>query len=143
MPKWTLLLVALVAVSLMGLGYSSWNSGVPVEAARVARAPVREYVDEEGKTRLAETYLITMPYDGRIEPIELLEGAAVTKGQVVARIKPVDIELNKEMADASVKRLKAAIRENDDASVESTALSQTISLVESFDRMVEAAATRV
>jgi HlyD family secretion protein len=143
MPKWTLLLVALVAVSLMGLGYSSWNSGVPVEAAHVARAAVREYVDEEAKTRLAETYLITMPYDGRIEPIELVEGAVVTKGQVVARIKPLDIELNKAMAESSVKRLKASIRENDDASVESTALTQTISLVESFDRMVEAAGTRV
>jgi len=135
--------VALVAGGLAGLGYSLWNSGVPVEAALVTRAPVREYVDEEGKTRLAETYLITMPYDGRIEPIELVEGAVVTKGQVVARIKPLDIELNKAMAESSVKRLKASIRENDDASVESTALTQTISLVESFDRMVEAAGTRV
>lgn len=143
MSKWTLLLVALVAGGLAGLGYSLWNSGVPVEAALVTRAPVREYVDEEGKTRLAETYLITMPYDGRIEPIELVEGAVVTKGQVVARIKPLDIELNKAMAESSVKRLKASIRENDDASVESTALTQTISLVESFDRMVEAAGTRV
>ena len=41
----------------------------------------------------------------------------MTKGQVVARIKPLDIELNKAMAEASVKRLKASIRENDDASV--------------------------
>jgi HlyD family secretion protein len=84
-----------------------------------------------------------MPYDGRIEPIELLEGAKVTKGQVVAQIKRVDVELAKAMALASVERLKASIRENDDTSVELTALKQSNSVVESIDRMVEAASARV
>jgi HlyD family secretion protein len=42
-----------------------------------------------------------------------------------------------------VERLKASIKENDDTTVESTTLKQTISLVESVDRMVDAAATRV
>jgi HlyD family secretion protein len=143
MRTWLIVGTAIVAVSLAGLGWASWSSGVPVEAAAAKRGPVREYVDEEGKTRLAETYLVTMPYDGRIEPIELVEGAKVTKGQVVARIVPLDIELNKAIARAAVERLKASIKENDDASVESTALSQTVSMVESIDRMVEAAATRV
>jgi HlyD family secretion protein len=135
--------VAAVAVSLAGLGWASWTSGVPVEAASAERGTVQEYVDEEGKTRLAETYLVTMPYDGRIEPIELVEGTKVTKGQVVARIMPLEIELNKAIARAAVDRLKASIKENDDASVETTALTQTVSMVESIDRMVDAAATRV
>jgi HlyD family secretion protein len=143
MRTWLIVGTAIVAVSLAGLGWASLSSGVPVEAAAAKRGPVREYVDEEGKTRLAETYLVTMPYDGRIEPIELVEGSKVTKGQVVARIVPLDIELNKAIARAAVERLKASIKENDGASVESTALSQTVSMVESIDRMVEAAATRV
>ncbi len=104
---------------------------------------MREYVDEEGKTRLAETYLVTMPYDGRIEPIELIEGTTVSKGQVVARIKQVDIDLQKSLASAAIERLKASIRENDDASVESTGLKQSVSMVESMDRMVDAAGERV
>ena len=57
----------------------------PVEAAIVRTGEIREFVDERGKTRLPETYLITMPYDARIEPIELAEGTPVKKGQVVAQ----------------------------------------------------------
>jgi HlyD family secretion protein len=143
MRKWLLIVVALVAVSLAGLGYASWTSGVPVEATACQRGGIHEYVDEEGKTRLAETYLITMPYDSRIERIELVEGTPVTKGQLVARVMPLDVELNQAMALASVNRLKASIKENDDTTVETTSLQQTISFVESVDRMVEAAATRV
>ncbi len=143
MSKWMALAVAAVAVSLAGLGYASWTSGVPVEAVEVHRGAVREYVDEEGKTRLAETYLVTMPYDGRIEPIELIEGMRVSQGQVVARIKAVDVELQKSLATAAVERLKASIRENDDASVETTAHAQSVSMVESMDRMVESAGAQV
>ncbi len=143
MRTWMILAIAVVAVGLAGLWYSSWSSGVAVEAAACQRGTVQEYVDEEGKTRLAETYLVTMPYDGRIEPIDLVEGTRVTKGQVMARIKPLDIELSKDMAVAAVNRLKASIKENDDTTVETTALKQTVSMVESVDRMVEAAATRV
>jgi HlyD family secretion protein len=134
---------ALAVVLVAALGYTSLSSGTPVEAASVRRAAVQEYIDEEGKTRLAETYLVTMPYDGRIEPIELVEGTPVTKGQVVARIAPIDIELTKATAQAVVDRLKASITENDDASVETTGLKQTLSMVESIDRMVDAAAARV
>jgi len=143
MRTWMLFATALVAVLLVGWGYSSWSSGVPVEAVACRRGTIQEYVDEEAKTRLAETYLITMPYDGRIEPIELVEGAVVKQGQAVARVMPLEIELNKAMALAAINRLKASIKENDDTTVETTGLKQAVSMVESIDRMVDAAATRV
>lgn len=143
MKTWILVAVAVAVVAVAALGYTSLSSGTPVEAVAAHRAPIREYVDEEGKTRLSETYLVTMPYDGRIEPIELVEGTTVTKGQVVARVSPLDIELSTATAQAMVDRLKASIKENDDTSVENTGLQQTISMVDSVDRMVEAAAARV
>ena len=65
-----------VIVALAAWVYTAWFSGVAVEAATCHRGPIGEYVDEEAKTRLAETYLITMPYDARIEPIELVEGSS-------------------------------------------------------------------
>ena len=143
MRRWIMIALALVALLLAAFGIASLTSGVAVEAVACRRGAVQEYVDEEGKTRLAETYLITMPYDGRIEPIELVEGTLVTKGQVLARITPLDIDLSKALAQTAVDRLKASIKENDDTSVEGTSLKQTVSLVESVDRMVDAAATRV
>jgi HlyD family secretion protein len=143
MRTWIVVGAVLAVVLFAALGYTSLSSGTAVEAAAARRAPIREYIDEEGKTRLAETYLVTMPYDGRIEPIEIVEGTPVTKGQVVARIVPLDIDLKKAAAQAVVDRLKASIRENDDATVETTALQQTVNMVESIDRTVEAAAARV
>ena len=143
MRTWIVVGAVLAVVLFAALGYTSLSSGTAVEATAARRGPIREYIDEEGKTRLAETYLITMPYDGRLEPIELVEGTPVTKGQVVARIVPLDRDLKKAAAQAVVDRLKASIRENDDATVETTALQQTISMVESIDRTVEAAAARV
>ena len=143
MRTWMLVAVAVALAAAAAVGFTSLRSGVPVEAAAAARGAIREYIDEEGKTRLAETYLVTMPYDGRIEPIELIEGTAVTKGQVVAKITPIDIELQLAEAQAIVDRLKASIKENDDVTVEGTALEQTLSMVESVDRTVEAAAARV
>jgi HlyD family secretion protein len=143
MRTWIWIVIAVVVVAAAAAGFTSLRPGVPVEAASVKRGPVREYIDEEGKTRLIDTFLITMPYDGRIEPIELVEGTPVTKGQVVARISPIDVDLQIAEAQAIVDRLKASIKENDDVSVETTALQQTVNMVEAVDRTVEAAEARV
>lgn len=137
------LLGLFLAAVLGALAYSSLTSGVLVEAARVTRGPIREYIDEEAKTRLARTYLVTMPFAGRIEAIDLAEGAAVHKGQVVARIVPLDTELTVEAAKAAVDRLQASIKENDDVTVETTTLEQALNFVDSMNRTVEAAAARV
>jgi HlyD family secretion protein len=141
----TMLLIGLALAAAMGgwLAYSNWNGGLPVEAAEARRGPVREFIDERGKTRLPRTYLITMPFNGRIEAIDLAEGAPVKRGQEVARIVPLDLSLSLDLQKATVERAEAAIVENDDASVEKTALKQTLSYVESMDHTVDAAAARV
>ncbi|HEY2760544.1 MAG TPA: HlyD family efflux transporter periplasmic adaptor subunit, partial [Pirellulales bacterium] len=96
-----------------------------------------------GKTRLPQTYNITMPLEGRISAIEFIEGTPVHKDQVVARIVPSDLDLSVEGATAAVDRLKASIRENDDTTVESTGLKQSLDYVQSMDRAVEAAKAQV
>ncbi len=144
MRSWLIgLLILIVAAIVGGLAYASYSGGAPVDAAKVARKLVQEYVDEEAKTRLAETYRITMPFAARIEPITLIEGTAVEKGQIVAQVVPKDLELQVQAATAAVERLKASIRENDDVSVESTSLQQALNFVQSMDRTVEAATERV
>ena len=128
---------------IVGAAYAWYSPGARVEAARAGWEPIREYVDEEGRTRLPKTHEITMPFAGRVEPIELIEGAPVKAGQVVARVVPQDLGLDVAEARAAVDRLEASIRENDDASVELTGLKQSVSYVQSMDRTVEAAAERV
>ena len=140
---WSWLILAVVAVAIGGLAFASFNGGMPVETAKVECKPVQEYIDEEAKTRLAETYRITMPFAARIEAITLVEGTAVTEGQIVAQIVPKDLELQVQVATSTVDRLNASIRENDDVSVENTSLQQALNFVQSMNRTVEAATERV
>jgi HlyD family secretion protein len=133
----------LVTLAALGAGYRIVTGGIPVDAVPAARGPIREYVDEEGKTRLPRTYLITMPFDGRILPIALEAGDRVAEGQVVARMVPEDLAVEVAEAEAAVARLEASIRENEDTQVERTVLQQSRQYVESMDRTVEAGREQV
>jgi HlyD family secretion protein len=143
MRTWMIAAIVVVAIATAAFASKWMDGGVSVEAAVAERGSIAEFVEERGKTRLPQTYNITMPFDGRIAPIELVEGAVVRKDQVVAQVLPTDLQLNVEEATAAVDRLKASIVENDDASVETTGLKQSINFVESMNRSVEAAKARV
>ncbi len=140
---WILIgLVAFAAALVYVLG-GGLSRGVAVEAAQAKVGRIREFVDEQAKTRLPETYLITMPITGRIEPITLVEGMPVKKNQVVAQIVPSDLELAVKETTAAVQRLEASIRENADTTVEETGYQQTLQFVKSMAASVQAAAERV
>ena len=141
----TWLIISAIVVSLLLVAvFSGWfTSQVPVEAAAVKRGAIREFVDEQAKTRLPETYLITMPFQGRIEAIGLTEGMQVKKDQVVAQIVPRDLDLAVAEATAAVQRLEASIKENADVNVEESAFRQALQFVRSTTATVQAALERV
>ena len=142
MKNWAIVIVVVFLLGFLGT-FALRGRRVPVEAAAARDGPIREFVDERGKTRLPKTHLITMPQAGRIEPIDLVEGDPVRKGQVVAHL--VETDLNNAVAEAqsAVDRLEAAIRENDDTTVETTTKEQSLQFVESMRHTVEAAKTRM
>lgn len=133
------LLVALIIYAMFG----GFSSGMAVETARAKTGRIREFIDEQGKTRLPQTYLITMPFTGRIKAISMVEGAKVEQGQVVAQIVPRDLQLAVDQAEAAVARLDASIKENADAAVEETAYQQALQFVKSTAATVQAAAERM
>jgi len=61
---------------------------MPVEVAEVVRAPFELTVDEDGKTRVRNRYVISAPLAGRLARITLDPGDAVTAGKPVAQIAP-------------------------------------------------------
>jgi hypothetical protein len=144
MPKWIFAVVIVgAAAAAVVAGIGALGSGAPVEAAKVRKAPIREFVDERGKTRLPQVYSITMPFEGRILPIELVEGSRVKRGELVARVVPLDLKLSHDSAIASIERLDASIKENDDASVEKVSLEQSLKMVETMQSSVQAAEAQV
>jgi HlyD family secretion protein len=138
-----LAIAALAAVAVAAFGYDRLSGGVEVVVAEAEVGPVAEYVDEQAKTRLPKTYLIAMPYEGRIQPITLEEGEEVREGQVVAQVVPEDLAIRVLEARAAVERLDASIRENADTSMEETSLQQSLKFLESMDQTVKAAAQQV
>lgn len=140
---WSWLAAIAAAVLVIAALWLGFGSGVPVQTTPVQIGQIREFINERAKTRLPRTYLITMPYNGRVEGVDLVEGTSVKEGDVVARIVPIELDLAVKAAKAAVERLDASIRENDDVSVEMTGLEQATRFVTSMDRTVEAAAERV
>ncbi len=130
-------LVTGVAVFCGGCGPS-----LTVQGAKVRTGEIHEFIDEQGKTRLPEVHEITMPYAGRILPITVREGEAVSSGQLVAQIDPIDLATELAEAQAAVERLEASIVENDDISVEDGARRQALKFVEAMLSTVAAAEAR-
>jgi HlyD family secretion protein len=76
----------LAALIVAGL----WPRPVPVETARVEFGALRATVNEEGKTRIKERFLVSAPVAGQLARIPLKAGAEVRAGEtVVATIEPL------------------------------------------------------
>jgi HlyD family secretion protein len=142
--KTWLIISAIAAILILWGAFSGWfQSSVPVEAKALERGAIDEFIDEQAKTRLPETHLITMPFQGRIEAIELTEGTPVAKDQVVAQIVPRDLELSVEEAKAAVERLEDSIKESSNHDLENTAYKQSQNFVDSTAATVLAAFERL
>jgi HlyD family secretion protein len=86
--RW-ILVAAGGAVLLVILLMSRSGGGVEVEVAQVARDTVRVVVEEEGRTRVRDRYVVAAPVTGRLARVGVEEGAAVHGGEVLARISSV------------------------------------------------------
>lgn len=105
-------LMQLVAALLVvaGLTYSFWPRPVDVEVVRLTRGPLRVTVDEDGKTRTKERYIVSAPLAGRLARIALRPGDRVLAGKtMLAVIEPSDPALLDARARAEAEaRVKAA-----------------------------------
>lgn len=61
---------------------------IEVELARVGRGAMQVTVDEEGKTRVRDKFLLTAPVAGAVSRIELEPGDRITRGQIFATMNP-------------------------------------------------------
>ncbi len=135
--------MVLIAAVLVWLVAGWFSPGAGVDAVRIDRARIGQYVDERASTRLPRTYLITAPSAGRVEAVSAVEGQRVKKGETVARFVPIDLDLAVREAEAAIERLKAAIHESGDTGVEETGLKQVREYVKSTEKTVAANAKRI
>ena len=82
-------LVLLAAVLVAAIGYGFWPRPVAVDVVSVTRAPLQVTVEEEGKTRVVDRFIISAPVPGYMRRIELKVGDSVTREQVLVKIEPL------------------------------------------------------
>ncbi len=79
----------IVVLGVAGLlAVALWPTSVPVETAIVSRGPLMVTIDEEGRTRVRDRFVVAAPLAGRVLRIELEPGDRVQAGDVVARLRP-------------------------------------------------------
>ena len=83
-------LIVLIAVLIAGLlVWGFWPQPVLVEATSVSRAPLTVSIEEEGRTRVIDRYVITAPVDGIACRLQHKVGNAVEQDQVLLGITPM------------------------------------------------------
>lgn len=90
--------------------YALWPQPTPADFGRVVRGPLDVIVEEEGKTRIRERYIVSAPLAGRMQRITLKAGDHVYAGQtLLTAIEPSDPALLDVRAVAEAEaRVKAA-----------------------------------
>lgn len=83
--------IAFIAVLIIGLlVWGFWPQPVLVEAISTKRAPLTITIEEEGRTRVIDRYVISAPVDGVACRLQLNVGDSVEKGQVLLGITPLE-----------------------------------------------------
>jgi HlyD family secretion protein len=78
---------AVIILVLIGIGFMP--RPVLVDVVTVTRGPLTVTINEEGKTRVMDHYLLSAPVDGYIRRINLEVGDPVTKGQPLGSLEPL------------------------------------------------------
>jgi HlyD family secretion protein len=103
-----------VLLASMLLVWAFWPQPVEVEVGAVSRGVFERAVQEDGKTRLRERYVVSSPLTGRVQRITLKQGDAVARDAVLATLWPVMPGLLDERArqeqNERIGALEAAVR---------------------------------
>jgi rhodanese-related sulfurtransferase len=111
--RWVIV-IALASLAILVIAYGFIARPVAVDLATVSRAPFRLIVEEEGKTRVRDRFVISSPVAGFLRRVMLDVGDPVKRGQVVAELEPLRSAVldprSRAEAEAEVSAAEAAVR---------------------------------
>lgn len=108
-------LILVVSVCVIGLlVWGFWPQPVLIEAVEVKRAPMTITIEEEGRTRVIDRYVISAPMDGVACRVQLDVGDPVEHGQVLLYISPLQSQVldarTQAQAEAGILSAEAALQ---------------------------------
>lgn len=122
LSKRTWIYIAIATLLAVILFVAFLPDPIPVETATIGRGPMRVTVDEDGKTRTVDRYVVAAPVSGRLQRIEIREGREIAEGEIVAKIDPAptDAARSQEL-EAMVDAASSAVREAEAAAARARA----------------------
>lgn len=84
-----ILIITVTVVVVLAVVYGFMPKPVPVDTVQVKKGPLRVTVDEEGKTRVRDRFVLSAPVAGYLRRVELNVGDSVARGQIVAELEPL------------------------------------------------------
>ncbi|MDH3220995.1 MAG: efflux RND transporter periplasmic adaptor subunit [Gammaproteobacteria bacterium] len=101
-----------VIIALLVWGF--WPRPVMVEAVEAVRAPLAVTIEEEGRTRVIDRYVVSAPVDGIACRVTLEVGDPVQQGQILLGITPLESQVldprSRAQARARVSAAEAALQ---------------------------------
>ncbi|MDH3671914.1 MAG: efflux RND transporter periplasmic adaptor subunit [Gammaproteobacteria bacterium] len=82
-------LIVLLVLVVLAIGYGFWPKPILIDAVQVTRGPLTVTVEEEGKTRVIDRFVISTPVAGFARRVELDIGDSVMRGQVLVELEPL------------------------------------------------------
>jgi HlyD family secretion protein len=83
-------LIALALLAVIGLIVVAWiPNPVEVEVAEVSRGALIVTVNEDGRTRVKDRYIVSAPVTGNLARLDLEAGDSIEQEQVLARLVPL------------------------------------------------------
>ena len=115
MPHLSKKILGLIIVVMAVLGTATYLMRprvVDVETGRARRGPLRVTVDEDGRTRVRDRFVITAPVTGRLQRLVVREGMTIRPGEVVAWIAPLPLDASaRRQAEARLESARALAAE--------------------------------
>ena len=84
-----LFVIGIIVIVVSATVYGFLPKPVEVDLVTVSRGPLRITIEEEGRTRLKDRFVISAPTAGYLRRIEAKVGDPVRRGQTVATLEPL------------------------------------------------------
>jgi len=111
--RW-IIVITIAAAVLFAIVYGFMPKPVSVDLVKVSRGPLKVTVEEEGKTRVKDRFVLSAPVAGFMRRIKLDVGDPVRKGQPLVELEPLKSNLldprSHATAEAAVSSAEAALK---------------------------------
>ena len=108
-----IVVITIMALVILAVAYGFMPRPVPVDVVKAGRGPLRVTIDEEGKTRVKDRFVLSVPVSGYMRRIELDVGDQVKKGQAVVLLESMRSDVldprRRAEAEASVSAARAVL----------------------------------